>query len=189
MPTPAKALTASTDRTVPPFDADCELEPNYFCRARNTKRGKYCRSRAGTGTSHTGVGRCKKHGGLKRAGDDRVTSGKRSAVKRQQLGELIAQERQRVDPLDLSGELATLRALVADLRDRNPDAADHDSEVKLAESIGRMVERIERIRSQNAISRPELNRIMHELWRAVDGRIADETVKGAIRDDWMRISL
>lgn len=181
-----RALVASTDKTVP-VKYEGKVEPNYYCRGWNEKRKKYCRSRAGFRTSHPGVGRCHKHGGVQ-PNDGRVTTGARSRGKPTQLADLIEQERGRVDPLDLSGELATLRALVADLRSQNTETPDRASEIALAESIGRMVERIERIRSQNAISRPELNRIVHELWRAVDMRIADEDLKGALRNDWMAIA-
>jgi hypothetical protein len=41
-----------------------KLESNYYCRAWNVKRQKYCGSRAGFGTNHPGSGRCKLHGGL-----------------------------------------------------------------------------------------------------------------------------
>lgn len=187
-PRPRARLTASTDRTLP-TKHEGTLEPNWYCRGWNPRREKYCGSRAGFRTAHPGVGRCAKHGGLKKGGDQRVRSGSGSRVKGTTLQQLIATERDRADPLDLTGELATLRALVADLRTRNPEKPDHTSEITLADSIGRMVERIERIRSQNAISRPELNRIMHELWRALDVRIQDDDVKAAIREDWMRISL
>jgi hypothetical protein len=183
-----KQLTASTDRSLP-AKYEGKLEPNHFCRGWNAKRKKYCRSRAGFRTQHPGIGRCCKHGGLSPAGDERVRTGSRSKVKSTTLEQLIEQEKERVDPLDLTEELATLRALRSDLRTRNPDAADHPSEIALVEAIGRLVERIERIRSANAISRPELNRIMHELWRAIDVRIQDEDLKSEIREDWMRIAL
>jgi hypothetical protein len=181
-------LTASTDRTLPKKH-EGKLEPNYYCRGWNAKRLKYCKQRAGHGTSHKGVGRCFQHGGLKRSGDDRVTNGRNSRVKATALGDLIDTERNRTDPLDLSGELATLRALVADLRARNPEAPDHQSEIALARETGIMVERIERIRSQNAISRPELGRIMQEIWRSIDARVEDVAVKADIREDLLRISL
>lgn len=175
----------SDDRHVPAAH-EGKLEPNYFCRGWNAKTQKYCRSRAGAGTAHAGVGRCKMHGGLQPE-DGRVTHGARSMVKSSTLRQLIEAEKGRTDPLDLSEELAILRALRSELlagENVNADAAQ-----KLLDGAGRMVERIERIRSQNAISRPELNRIMHEMWRAIDGRIPDEQLKAAIREDWLRISL
>lgn len=58
----------------------------------------------------------------------------------------------------------------------------------LAET-GKMVERIEKIRAANAVSRPELNRIYQEMWRAVDALIADDATKQRIRDQWLNICL
>lgn len=63
-----------------------------------------------------------------------------------------------------------------------------DAKNILAEA-GKMVERIEKIRAANAISRPELNRIYQEMWRAVDGRIEDDNIKAQIKNDWLRIAL
>jgi hypothetical protein len=178
----------SDDRDVPKAFAG-KLEPNYFCRGWNAKSEKYCRAKAGQGTTHPGVGRCKFHGGLQ-DGDGRLTNGARSVVKKSTLRALVEQEKGRTDPLDLTEELAILRALRQQLL-----AGDDDDQVntaaaqQLLDGAGRMVERIERIRSQNAISRPELNRIMQEMWRAVDGFVTDDEVKGKIRENWMRIAL
>jgi hypothetical protein len=175
----------STDRDVPKAFQG-KLEPNYYCRGWNAKSRKYCRAVAGAKTTHPGVGRCKFHGGLQE-GDGRVTNGARSMVKSSTLRELIEAEKGRTDPLDLTEELQILRALRQQLltgEDVNADAAQ-----KLLDGAGRMVERIERIRSQNAISRPELNRIMQELWRAVDGFVTDDAIKQQIRENWMRIAL
>lgn len=63
-----------------------------------------------------------------------------------------------------------------------------DAKNILAEA-GKMVERIEKIRAANAISRPELNRIYQEMWRAVDGRIDSDSLKLQIKNDWLRIAL
>lgn len=183
-----KALVASTDRTLPKT-YEGKLEPNYYCRGWNEKRSHYCGSRAGKGTSHAGVGRCTHHGGLKRSGDRRVTTGRESKVKTTTLAQLIAAESARVDPLNLGEELAILRALRKRFMADAGDNVDHNAAQQLLDAAGRMVERIERIRSQNAISRPELNRVLHECWRSVDARLLDEAVKAAIREDWLRVAL
>jgi hypothetical protein len=39
------------------------MEPDEFCRGR-TRQGGYCARRAGHGTDHVGVGRCRLHGGM-----------------------------------------------------------------------------------------------------------------------------
>jgi hypothetical protein len=55
--------------------------------------------------------------------------------------------------------------------------------------IGKLVERIEKARAINAISRPEMNRIMHEMWRSVELRVSDDKLKDDIRNDWLTIAL
>jgi hypothetical protein len=58
---PARAVSM-IDRDFPAYDGTY-LAPNYYCRARNTKRQKYCKRRSGAGTAHLGIGRCSNHGG------------------------------------------------------------------------------------------------------------------------------
>lgn len=55
--------------------------------------------------------------------------------------------------------------------------------------IGRMVERVEKARSANAISRPEMNRVIHEMARVVDLCVADEQAKAKIREGWLAIAV
>jgi len=60
---------------------------------------------------------------------------------------------------------------------------------KILDSIGKMVERVMKFRSANAVSRPELNRVMQEMWRAVDGLVKDEELKKQIVQAWLTIKL
>jgi hypothetical protein len=60
---------------------------------------------------------------------------------------------------------------------------------RILDAIGKAVEREEKKRSANAVSRPDLNRIMHELWRSIDARVPDDVVKASIREDWLRVRL
>jgi hypothetical protein len=55
--------------------------------------------------------------------------------------------------------------------------------------ISKIVEREEKKRSANAVSRPDLNRIMHEMWRSIEVRVPDDETKKAIREDWLRVRL
>lgn len=100
---------------IPPYDAAIELEPNYFCRARNVKRGKYCRARAGQGTDHLGQGRCKNHGG-----SVPITHGRYSEVVRGSLGEHLDRLRleTEAEKLDILPEAEMLRGLTLDLAER-----------------------------------------------------------------------
>lgn len=100
---------------VPPYDRDTELEPNFFCRARNTKREKYCRARAGQGTDHLGQGRCKNHGG-----STPIKHGRYSDVIGSSVGEhldRLALETEK-EQLDVIPEAQLLRALTLDAGER-----------------------------------------------------------------------
>lgn len=53
---------------------------------------------------------------------------------------------------------------------------------RILDAIGKMVERVEKARSANAISRPEMNRVIFEMGRVVD-TILPMTAEG---DEWRR---
>lgn len=91
-------------------------------------------------------------------------------------------------------DAGTARAFIALLRgtelDEKPRTVmDLTDAYRVLGEIGKMVERVEKARSANAISRPDLNRIMQEMWRSVEGRVADDATKAAIREDWLRVAL
>ena len=91
-------------------------------------------------------------------------------------------------------DAASARAFIQLLRGQADEAKprtvlDLTDAYRVLGEIGKMVERVEKARSANAISRPDLNRIMHELWRSVEARVNDDGTKAAIREDWMRIVL
>lgn len=95
---------------VPPYDKDIELEPNFFCRARNTKREKYCYARSGQGTDHLGSGRCKNHGG-----GTPIVHGRYSNIVRDSLGEHLdhLELEDEKQMLDILPEAQFLRALAS----------------------------------------------------------------------------
>jgi len=59
----------------------------------------------------------------------------------------------------------------------------------LLAEITRIVTRIEKIHSENAVSRPELLRIMQEMGRALDHYVKDEKLKAKIGEAWLQIRL
>lgn len=96
-------------------------------------------------------------------------------------------ESQEADIAQATRFMEILRLGTGDAKPRT--VLDISDAYRILAEIGRMVERVEKIRSANAISRPELNRIMQEMWRAVEARIPDDALRGAIRDDWLRVQL
>lgn len=111
---PAPIPARSTDRHVPATH-EGTIEPNYYCRGWNSKRQKYCRKIAGSGTAHLGIGRCSFH-----SGNMPIKHGmsSRYVLHRSRVGELLEQFAAETDPLDITRELALARALLHDWVER-----------------------------------------------------------------------
>jgi hypothetical protein len=58
---------------------------------------------------------------------------------------------------------------------------------RIVSEITKIVERIEKVRAANAVSRPEMIRIMTEMGRIVALHVSDPTVTEAIQRDWVSI--
>ena len=103
-------------------------------------------------------------------------------------------------------ELAAARALFQDFTDRyvestdalilwsqSSDAAkptqvlDIADAYKMVSEITKIVERIEKIKASNAISRPELMRVLTEMSRVVSSLVDDPAVLKGIKDAWLGI--
>lgn len=111
------ALVPVGDRDIPDAFVG-KLAPNFFCRAWNAKRAKYCRARAGAGTSHAGAGRCRHHDG---GGEDKLTHGqdrRYGGLQAPRIRELIAAFAEDPQPFDVRPELAAARALFVDWLER-----------------------------------------------------------------------
>lgn len=91
---------------------------------------------------------------------------------------------------NLDGARATIAALEQAPDDGKPvqilDIADAS---RILSETTKMVERVERIRAANAVSRPELFRIMGEMWRVVELNVSDAETRARVRDAWLGIRL
>lgn len=175
-----------------------------LCAARARSSGGLCRHEAGWGTDHQGAGRCKLHGG-----SSLVKHGRYSTVRREPLKRLIEKHEADPDPLNLLPELALLRALLEDFIERHETfrqalvnwnatrngterparILEIDDAESLLDATGRMVARVEKIRAVNAVSQPELYRIMAEMSRVVAEHVDDELTRAAIRAGWLAIQV
>jgi hypothetical protein len=154
-----------------------KLEPNDFCRAWNSKRLKYCRSRAGWGTTHVGSGRCRIHDG---GGDDRVKHGLHRRYQFKTQKRTAGLEHQSADPtpLDLSAELALARTLLQEwLEKKDTDPADG---MKLVSEVTRIVERIEGINAKNYITYAQLKRFLFMARQGIELLVPDEELRKKI---------
>ncbi len=64
-----------------------------------------------------------------------------------------------------------------------------DDARKLLDTIGGLVSRIEKIKSDGAVSRPDFIRIMTEMGRVVETLLDDEETKDRIKQAWLQIRL
>lgn len=60
---------------------------------------------------------------------------------------------------------------------------------RIVSEITKIVERIERVRSQNAISRPDFYRLMREMGAVVSKHVADPDALQRIREGWLSIAI
>lgn len=165
------------DRHVPTTH-EGKLEPNYYCRAWNAKRQKYCKNRAGAGTNHPGEGRCKHHGGT-----SPIRHGRYSKITRPRIKELLDQYDNDPTPLDLLPEVKLLRALLTDFVERL-DADDHtnvSAAATLADRVGAMVDRIEKHRKEGSITLETLDRVLEQLGVEVVHALTEEVPDATTR--------
>jgi len=150
-----------------------------------TKAETLCQRPAGWGTDHPGQGRCKLHAGV----SGTITHGRYSKIKRPALKAVMAQYEADPEPLNLLPELAFLRSVLHDYVDGKGMPPDPDTTARLLAEISRIVARIEKVKSDNHITRADLCRVMQEMGRTVDRYVPDNDIKEKIRDDWLSIRL
>lgn len=96
-----------------------------------------------------------------------------------------ATDRQRADAAAARKFLALLRSSEDAQKPRQVlDLADAH---RILAEIGKMVERVENLRAANAISRPELNRVITEMGRVVEAFVTDDAQKMKVREGWLAI--
>lgn len=176
-------------------------------RNNQDKNGGFCQLVAGHGTDHPGEGRCRFHGGMTQR-----NHGRYSTLKSPTLAKYYEEHINDTDPLNLLPELAAARAIFEDfVNDYNElkDALvawyqnyrqgidynkpsripDMDEARKMLETIATIVSKIEKIRSEGAISRPDFIRIMTEFGRALDMFVESKEEKDAVKNAWMQVRL
>lgn len=65
------------------------------------------------------------------------------------------------------------------------EVLDISDAYRIVSEVTKIVQRIEDIRAKNAVSRPELHRIVSEMWRVVELHVGDGEQRGRIREGWL----
>jgi hypothetical protein len=149
-----------------------------YCGAKKRSDGTPCKRPAGWGTDHAGTGRCKLHGGssLKGVDNPNYKHGKYAEYLNETTRERI-EAFDAHDPLALVDELNIQRALLADylgrFKELNATAGDINMLMAWAAEIGRMVERIVKIRNDSALTAAEVKLLKARLLDVVPKYIDD----------------
>lgn len=194
----------SLSEAVEPHEPLESKPPTDTCNARKKDGSGHCTQPAGSRTDHPGEGRCWLHGGA-----TPIRHGRYSTISRERLRDLVDQYREDPDPLDLTAELAVARSLLHNYLEREEELQEAflkwntermaegkkphrppslEDAIGLVSEISKIVKRIEDIRSQDALSRPELARIYSEMYRAVQMCADDDTAQEIARA-WQQIRL
>ncbi len=110
---------ADPDTYIPEQYVGNPIPPNRYCRGWNSRREKYCRAIAGSGTDHSGQGRCEFHGG-----NSPIATGIYSTIKHERVKELFDRFAADPDILNLESEVAMCRALFQDFVERYADMTE-----------------------------------------------------------------
>lgn len=162
-------------------------ESTHLCNSRKRQGEGYCTRPAGWGTAHVGQGRCKLHGG--NGSTASLQHGRYSRYLKLQLQEQTERFLDDPTPLDLLPELASQRAILEHLLQQPEALQEWDKgldAIKSIEAIVKTVAHIEKIRSENAISVPDLTRMVGYFLSVVGEYVSDE---GAMADIKRRIGL
>lgn len=150
------------------------------CSAK-TRKGTPCQKQAGWGTTHVGVGRCRLHGGA-----TPIKHGLYSKYTPESIRFKTAEFLQ-ADPLDLTSELALLRALLAEFLaryERYPlDAAGISVLSGLIVEVGKLVERIVKIKNDSALTAAEITYLAARAADVISRYIDDPTKRKTFLDE------
>lgn len=180
-----------------PSNLPVPLQPRCGAKRRGTEPPEHCRNRAGFKTDHVGIGKCHLHGGA-----TPVKHGRYSTIKHESLRDLIDEHAADDNWIDTRADVAAARAVLEDFFNRYSDPAknqacaecgkpslDPTDSIRHLDVITKMVERVEKARALNAITRSDLNRVIGQMSGAVERRVRDIDVRQAILKDWLHIRL
>lgn len=131
------------------------------------KQGNPCGNPAGARTSHKGEGKCYKHGGASNGAP--LKHGRYAYSIHGKLGDKIRKHMENPNPLDLSPELALLRARIEFLTDEisKTDAKPTPSETSmmllLVQGIQKVADTISKIQTREVLTAREVEYLLHTL--------------------------
>lgn len=148
------------------------------CGAK-TRAGTPCQRPSGWGTAHVGTGRCKLHGG--NAGAP-IRTGARAVKTSRQLRDKIQRHIKDTNPLDLTEELALLRALIDHFREKldeaeaDPTREDAGTFLLLVQGVQKVADTISKIQSRELLTAGEMMLLLATLATVLREEVTDGQV-------------
>jgi len=159
---------------------DDVLPQGYYCGARTRTESNgsdgTCTQRAGWGTDHPGIGRCKLHGGA-----SPVKHGLYSAVTNHRLSDRLAQLREDEERLlDLREQIALQTAVIqeylAGLTESETLAAEEAKTLAgLVETVSRNIERFHKVEQGGVLGAADLQIVINQFVAIVSAETDQET--------------
>lgn len=189
-------------------DPAADVRPSdFYCRAKTRNpdaKGPYCSHRAGYRTDHVGTGRCYLHGGKSPKGVacSQFKHGRYANLTNGRIKQLLSDYLADENPLDLTEEVALLRAVVHDLVERwesiyGPDGAllawhdsyhtgkgapkprqlpDFSAIATVIDQVGKMVDRVQKAKQERSMTFGELSTVMKALGQEVSKALTQHDI-------------
>jgi len=136
-----------------------------------TKSGGFCKNPAGFKTNHPGEGRCHLHGG-----NSAIKHGRYSKLSNP-LGIKIQEHMQDTDPLDMTAELSSLKAMLEIWMDKNGEesmvAQAMSGAIPLIDGIRKTVDTIHKMQTRELLTSREMEMSILELTRIIAEEVKD----------------
>jgi hypothetical protein len=208
-------LPAESGSPLESIDNTPEGYVRELCGAQKRKEGwadpeipEFCGNLAGFRTDHFGSGRCYLHGGV--AGRP-AEHGRYSAIHHESIQQLIDLQKLDSNWLDTRPEVDLARATVTswfnDYNDwiqaiiaweksyqkgenpKPPKIMELQDGIRHLDTISKMVERVHKAQAMNAISRPDMLRIVGHMMRVVNDLVENPETKAMIAKEWRMIHI
>lgn len=188
---PAKIrLTAAQRRELEKAADIVSKEKGYEICGGRTQSDGLCTNKAGYGTTHLGVGRCRKHGGNNQTPTARnYKSGEHAQIHYTSILEKMQQLKIDRDVFDLRDHIFLIDAAAQTILENATQVSDLPQLVKVIDTATKVVQRLHEIEvgRRYVISVENLGNIITRVVEVIERHVPDPYVRSLIAEDIMKL--